>query len=121
MTRPAWRWVPAIYLASFFLGNLTLVLPVRRWLGGTVHPSFRGVSDWGRRLGQTGPIGASIVTMRVLMNGDMIMLGGYSYLGLIKHPRIDAAAQAAMAARKLRRVSGRVYGFIIPPSPCRCS
>lgn len=29
-------------------------------------------------------------------HGEMIMLGGYSYLGLIHHPRIDAAAQAAI-------------------------
>ncbi|MCP4362947.1 MAG: 8-amino-7-oxononanoate synthase [Chloroflexi bacterium] len=28
--------------------------------------------------------------------GEMIMLGSYSYLGLIKHPIIDAAAQAAV-------------------------
>lgn len=72
---PAWRWVPALYLLSFFLGNLVLVFPVRHWLGGLVYPVWRGTDDWGRRLGQTGPIGASIVTMRVLMNGDMILLG----------------------------------------------
>ncbi len=29
-------------------------------------------------------------------HGEMIMLGGYSYLGLIGHPKIDAAAQAAI-------------------------
>jgi 8-amino-7-oxononanoate synthase len=28
--------------------------------------------------------------------GEMIMLGSYSYLGLIKHPKIDAAAMAAV-------------------------
>jgi len=28
--------------------------------------------------------------------GEMIMLGSYSYLGLIKHPKIDAASQAAV-------------------------
>lgn len=28
--------------------------------------------------------------------GEMIMLGGYSYLGLIGHPKINAAAQAAV-------------------------
>lgn len=72
---PAWRWVPALYLLSFFLGNLVLVFPVRRWLGGLVFPVWSGTGDWSRRLGQTGPIGASIVTMRVLMNGDLILLG----------------------------------------------
>lgn len=29
-------------------------------------------------------------------HGEMIMLGGYSYLGLIGHPKIDAAAKAAI-------------------------
>lgn len=29
-------------------------------------------------------------------HGEMIMLGGYSYLGLIKHPEIDRAAQEAI-------------------------
>lgn len=33
--------------------------------------------------------------VRVSGRGDMIMLGGYSYLGLIGHPQINAAAQAA--------------------------
>ena len=32
----------------------------------------------------------------VIGHGDMIMLGGYSYLGLIGHPKIDAAAKAAI-------------------------
>lgn len=88
---PAWRWVPAIYLASFFLGNLILVFPVRHWLQGLVFPSLDGAADWGRRLGQTGPIGASIVTMRVLMNGDMIMLGILS--------RPEVAGRYAAAAK----------------------
>lgn len=34
--------------------------------------------------------------VRVSGHGDMIMLGGYSYLGLIGHPQINAAAQAAI-------------------------
>ena len=34
--------------------------------------------------------------VRVSGRGDMIMLGGYSYLGLIGHPQIDAAAKAAI-------------------------
>ncbi|MCB9445679.1 MAG: aminotransferase class I/II-fold pyridoxal phosphate-dependent enzyme [Ardenticatenaceae bacterium] len=34
--------------------------------------------------------------VRISGHGDMIMLGGYSYLGLIGHPQIDAAAQAAI-------------------------
>ena len=34
--------------------------------------------------------------VRVVGHGDMIMLGGYSYLGLIGHPKINAAAEAAI-------------------------
>lgn len=34
--------------------------------------------------------------VRVKGYGEMIMLGGYSYLGLIGHPKIDAAAKAAL-------------------------
>ena len=34
--------------------------------------------------------------VRVKGYGEMIMLGGYSYLGLIGHPKIDAAAIAAI-------------------------
>jgi 8-amino-7-oxononanoate synthase len=34
--------------------------------------------------------------VRVQNHGEMIMLGGYSYLGLIGHPQINAAAQAAV-------------------------
>jgi glycine C-acetyltransferase len=35
--------------------------------------------------------------VNVAGHGEMIMLGSYSYLGLIKHPKIDAAAKAAIA------------------------
>jgi len=34
--------------------------------------------------------------VRISGHGDMIMLGGYSYLGLIGHPQINAAAKAAI-------------------------
>ncbi len=34
--------------------------------------------------------------VHVIGHGEMIMLGGYSYLGLIGHPAIDAAAHAAI-------------------------
>ena len=34
--------------------------------------------------------------VRVTGHGDMIMLGSYSYLGLIGHPQINAAAKAAI-------------------------
>jgi 8-amino-7-oxononanoate synthase len=34
--------------------------------------------------------------VHVIGHGEMIMLGGYSYLGLIGHPKIDAEAKAAI-------------------------
>lgn len=34
--------------------------------------------------------------VNVINYGEMIMLGGYSYLGLLGHPKIDAAAKAAI-------------------------
>jgi 8-amino-7-oxononanoate synthase len=34
--------------------------------------------------------------VHVIGHGEMIMLGGYSYLGLIGHPKINAAAHAAI-------------------------
>lgn len=34
--------------------------------------------------------------VKVIGHGEMIMLGGYSYLGLIGHPKINAAAEAAI-------------------------
>ncbi|MDX1413187.1 MAG: aminotransferase class I/II-fold pyridoxal phosphate-dependent enzyme [Candidatus Promineifilaceae bacterium] len=34
--------------------------------------------------------------VKVVGHGEMIMLGGYSYLGLIGHPKINAAAEAAI-------------------------
>ncbi|HET7293199.1 MAG TPA: aminotransferase class I/II-fold pyridoxal phosphate-dependent enzyme [Vicinamibacteria bacterium] len=34
--------------------------------------------------------------VRVARYGEMVLLGGYSYLGLNRHPRIDAAARAAI-------------------------
>lgn len=34
--------------------------------------------------------------VNVIGHGEMIMLGGYSYLGLIGHPQINAAAKAAV-------------------------
>ena len=34
--------------------------------------------------------------VNIVNHGEMIMLGGYSYLGLIGHPKINAAAKAAV-------------------------
>lgn len=89
---PNYRWVPLIYLASFFLGNLLLINPARKWVGGTTitprWPTKEAVKD---RIPATAPIGASILVMRVLMNGDMIMLGILS--------RPDVAGQYAASAK----------------------
>ncbi|MBE0567856.1 MAG: oligosaccharide flippase family protein [Krumholzibacteria bacterium] len=72
---PAWRWVPVFYLVSFAAGQAALALPVRRWLGGFVLPTVGPRAEWGRRLRDAAPIGASILTMRVLINGDLVLLG----------------------------------------------
>ncbi len=72
---PAWRWVPLFYLVSFAAGQLVLALPVRSWLGGFVLPRRGTRGEWRRRLHEASPIGASVVTMRVLMNGDLVLLG----------------------------------------------
>jgi len=88
---PTWRWIPALYLFSFVAGNLVVAMPVARWLGGPFLPRFGHLAEWRRRLTETAPIGASIVTMRVLMNGDLVLLG------ILSEPEI--AGQYAAAAK----------------------
>ncbi|MFO7608281.1 MAG: oligosaccharide flippase family protein [Candidatus Krumholzibacteriia bacterium] len=72
---PAWRWVPLFYLVSFAAGQAVLAVPVRRWLGGFVWPRRGSRAEWTRRLREAAPIGASILAMRVLVNGDLVLLG----------------------------------------------
>jgi O-antigen/teichoic acid export membrane protein len=72
---PAYRWVPVLFLVSFCGSVLIMACRVRSWLGGTVLPTYGGSREWRRRLSAAGPIGASQVTMRVLLNVDVILLG----------------------------------------------
>ncbi|MFH1841697.1 MAG: polysaccharide biosynthesis C-terminal domain-containing protein [bacterium] len=72
---PAQRWVPLFFLAGFIASNRIMAWRVTRWLGGRVVPSFHGWSVWRERLGQAGPIGASNVTIRVVLGIDVILLG----------------------------------------------
>jgi O-antigen/teichoic acid export membrane protein len=89
---PNYRWVPLIYLTSFFLANLFLINPARKWAGGvTITPRWPSRNDVKERVSATAPIGASILVMRVLMNGDMIMLGILS--------RPEVAGQYAASAK----------------------
>ena len=50
-------------------------------------------------------------------HGEMIMLGSYSYLGLIGHPQINAAATAAVehygtGTHGVRLLAGRRFGVV---------
>jgi len=72
---PLHRWVPVIFLLSFSGSDLVMAAAVTRWLGRPVWPTFDAWSEWRRRLKETGAIGASIMTMRMLWNIDIILLG----------------------------------------------
>ncbi len=72
---PGYRWVPVMFLAAYAASMGIMALGVRRWLGRTVWPDFAGWSEWRRRLVAAGPIGAGLLTMRVLLNIDILMLG----------------------------------------------
>ncbi len=89
---PAWRWVPLFYLRLLHrraagAGAAGAVLAGRRGAA----PGRGTRAEWRRRLGEAAPIGASIVTMRVLMNGDLVLLG------LLAPP--EAAGQYAAPAK----------------------
>ncbi len=71
----AQRWVPVIFLISFFGSNLTIAIPVTRWLGQAVRPRYGEPAEWRRRWSLAAPIGASIVMLRILLNIDIILLG----------------------------------------------
>ncbi len=72
---PAHRWVPLMFLAAFCGSALVMLLRVRVWLGAFVTPRLGPRAEWRRRMGAAGPIGASALTMRVLLNSDVILLG----------------------------------------------
>jgi O-antigen/teichoic acid export membrane protein len=69
------QWVPLMFLLAWLGAAATMAVRARSWLGGWVRPRFPSWSEWRGRLAATGPIGASALTMRVLLNVDVIMLG----------------------------------------------
>ena len=54
--------------------------------------------------------------VRVKGHGEMIMLGSYSYLGLLGHPRINAAAKAAVDKYGTGTHGVRLLAGSLPPS-----
>ena len=86
---PLHRLVPVFFLLSLVGGNIVIATPVARWLGRAVWPARGTAAEWRRRWRETGPIGASIVTMRVLWNIDIIVLG------LLATPAVAGAYAAA--------------------------
>jgi PST family polysaccharide transporter len=69
------RWVPVFFLAGFLVSAALMAWRVRVWLGGWVWPRWPGRTEAARRLGATAAIGAGAMTMRVLLNVDIILLG----------------------------------------------
>jgi O-antigen/teichoic acid export membrane protein len=72
---PAPRWVPVIFLTAYFAATAVIWVVVARWLGGAVRPHWGPLPEWGRRLRTAGPIGAANITLRVLLNVDVLLLG----------------------------------------------
>jgi len=72
---PGYRWVPVMFLVAYAASMWIMALGVGQWLSRPVWPDFAGWSEWRRRLAATGPIGAGLLTMRVLLNIDILMLG----------------------------------------------
>lgn len=72
---PGYRWVPLIFLVAYCVSMLIMASGVKHWLGRWVRPHHAGRREWRRRLAATGPIGAGFLTMRVLLNVDVLMLG----------------------------------------------
>jgi O-antigen/teichoic acid export membrane protein len=72
---PAPRWVPVFFLLGFIGSNVVMAQGVRRWLGGRVRPSRGQPGQWRRRLAQAGPIGAGNLTVRLVLQADILVLG----------------------------------------------
>lgn len=72
---PATRWVPVLFLVAFTLTGVVLARQAGRWLHGFARPVLPARSEARRRLADAAPIGASALTMRVLVSGDLILLG----------------------------------------------
>lgn len=72
---PAPRWVPAFFLAGFLASAAVMAWRVHAWLGGWVWPRRPQRAEAARRLTATAAIGAGALTMRVLLNVDIVLLG----------------------------------------------
>jgi len=69
------RWVPVFFWTAWLLSAAVMAWRVRGWLGGWVWPRCGPRAEWRRRLAITAPLGAGTLTMRVLLNIDVILLG----------------------------------------------
>lgn len=72
---PGYRWVPMAYLVSFTAGAAVVAPWLRRRLGGWARPARAPLAVWRERLLEAAPVGGSLVLMRVLISGDLILLG----------------------------------------------
>jgi O-antigen/teichoic acid export membrane protein len=72
---PAARWVPVFFWLAWLAAAVLMAARARAWLGGWVWPRLGPWSEWRRRLAITAPLGAGALTMRVLLNIDVILLG----------------------------------------------
>jgi len=72
---PAARWVPVFFWGAWLLAAAAMAARVRQWLGRWVWPRPGPAAEWRRRLRATAPIGAGAVTLRVLLNVDVVLLG----------------------------------------------
>ncbi len=69
------RWVPVFFLAGFLVSAALMAWRARVWLDGWVWPRWPGRAEAARRLAATSAIGAGALTMRILLNVDIILLG----------------------------------------------
>jgi O-antigen/teichoic acid export membrane protein len=72
---PAQRWAPVMFLIGFIVSNRIMTWRLGRWVGAAAVPVWAGWREWRRRLGQAGPIGASNITVRIVLGIDVILLG----------------------------------------------
>jgi O-antigen/teichoic acid export membrane protein len=69
------RWVPLLFLGAYLIATAATWVAAFGWLGGPVWPRLGPWSEWRRRLAAAGPIGAANLTLRVLLNVDVLLLG----------------------------------------------
>jgi O-antigen/teichoic acid export membrane protein len=119
---PAHRLVPVLLIVAFVAGNAVIGGPVARWLGGPVWPRLPAAGEGRRRWRETTPIGASSLTLRVLLNVDILVLGvlaaptvagGYSAAAKVVVPLVIAmeVLWKALMPRLSRLASEADRGF----------